>query len=116
MTVGHWKAKFSAEQHCRMCHRPSSVRRLTKHHLVPQRWFVREDNARYRWLMNSPANLVPLCDPCHITVECRDDEGRRHLRRCLSQTEIAQIIRLRGLAWLDGRYPRHPVRALDSVR
>lgn len=105
MTVPHWKLKFQAEGHCRMCLRPAQVRPLTKHHIVPQRWFERE-GTRWRSLRNRVANLVPLCDPCHHLVE-HEVDSRRELRRCLSQAEIAFAIRLRGRAWFDQLYPKH---------
>jgi hypothetical protein len=103
VTVVSWQQKFQAEGHCRMCLRPHYVRPLTKHHLVPQRWFLRE-GARWAMWRNRAVNLVPLCEPCHRLVEC-DVDARRELRRCLAQAEVAFVISLRGLTWLDGMYP-----------
>jgi hypothetical protein len=99
-------AKF---QHglCRMCLRPRHVRPLTRHHLVPVWWFRKHPHL---WVYNSvTANLVPLCRPCHDTVDNRKRsdrrDARRLLRRSLSQQEIAFAIAVAGKAWLDLEYP-----------
>lgn len=98
-----WYDKLAAEQHCRACLRHRSIRTLTRHHLVPQSWWLARGAvfSRYR---NISANIIPLCRPCHDEVE-RDAEARRMLRRVLSQQEIALAIALRG-DWFDRRYPR----------
>lgn len=99
-----WYDKLSAEKHCRACLRPDTVRPLTRHHLVPQAWWLRRGvaYARYR---NVAANIIPLCRSCHDEVE-QSTEARRMLRRVLTQQEVALAVALRGLAWLDQCYPR----------
>lgn len=101
--------KILAEGHCRMCGRAVRVRPLTRHHLVPESWFLRQP-LPLRMIRNAHANLVPLCRPCHDLVDNREEdvrsEARRHLRRCLSQAEMAFAIQVRGIAWLDANYPR----------
>jgi hypothetical protein len=99
-----WYDKLAAEKHCRACLREQTVRPLTRHHLVPQSWWLRRgvEFARFR---NISANIIPLCRPCHDEVE-RDTEARRMLRRVLTQQEIALAIALRGQPWLDAVYPR----------
>lgn len=99
-----WYDKLAAEKHCRACLRSQDVRPLTRHHLVPQSWWLRRGSefARYR---NVAANVIPLCRPCHDEVE-RDTEARRMLRRALTQQEITLAISLRGITWLDTLYPR----------
>lgn len=97
-----WYDKLAAEKHCRACLRPDEVRPLTRHHLVPQSWWLRRGGlARYR---NLAANIIPLCRPCHDAVE-HDLEARRMLRRSLTQQEVALAIALRGQLWLDWCYP-----------
>lgn len=93
------------EGKCRMCGRPNKVRPLTRHHLVPLRWFLCEEGLRYRMVRNSNANIIPLCRPCHDDIEHQDPIARRMLGRLLTQQEIAFAIRLRGRAWLDWEYP-----------
>lgn len=101
--------KMRAEGHCRMCLRPASVRPLTRHHLVPEAWFLRQPLAM-RLIRNAHANIVPLCRPCHDLVDNRSnlvrEEARMHLRRSFSQSEIAFAIQVRGQHWLDREYPR----------
>ena len=101
--------KFKAEGQCRMCERRYTVRPLTRHHLVPEAWFLGQP-LKLRLIRNAHANLVPLCRPCHDLVDNREadmrEEARRHLRRCLSQAEIAFAIQTRGQRWLDYHYPR----------
>lgn len=93
---------------CRMCLRSASVRALTRHHLVPHAWFLKQPLA-LRLIRNAHANIVPLCRPCHDLVDSRDlherEEARRHLRRSLLQDEIAFAIQVRGRHWLDAHYP-----------
>lgn len=100
--------KMRAEAHCRMCQRPHSVRHLTRHHLVPVSWFLRQPWP-LRLIRNAHANIVPLCREDHDRVDSRDleerEEARRHLRRCLSQAEIAFVIQVKGIRWLNQHYP-----------
>lgn len=100
--------KMVAEGHCRMCLRPSSVRRLTKHHIVPVSWFLRQP-LPLRMIRNAHANVTPLCRTCHDRVDNREEdermEARRELRRSFSQQEIAFAIAIRGKDWLDETYP-----------
>lgn len=93
-----------SEGRCRMCQRPRRVRPLTRHHLVPLRWFM-GDGYRYRTIRNSNANIVPLCRPCHDLIEDYDPIARKMLRRLLTQQEVAFAVRLRGIAWLNWEYP-----------
>ena len=94
---------------CRMCLRPAHVRLLTRHHLVPASWFLRQP-LPLRMIRNAHANIVPLCRPCHDRVDTRDPmehiPARRELRRSLAQQEIAFAIQVRGRAWLEREYPR----------
>lgn len=98
--------KVRAEGHCRMCLRPAAVRPLTRHHLVPQRWFLRQRHDR-RWVAyrNLAANIIPLCRLCHDDVE-HDLGARKMLRKMLTQEEIAFAWAVRGPEWLNHRYPR----------
>lgn len=98
-------AKVEREGHCRMCRRPSRVRPLTRHHLIPQGWW-KAKGEEIGALRNAAANIVPLCRACHDDVESKNGaESRRMLRRVLTQTEIAFVIDVIGHAWLDRRYP-----------
>lgn len=105
--TGH---KMRAEGHCRMCLRPDRVRPLTKHHLVPESWFIKQP-FKLRMIRNAHANVIPLCRPCHDMVDSRDEDerldARRLLRRCLGQSEIAFMIQVRGIDWVNWHYPRH---------
>lgn len=104
-SFAHYRNKLGEEGHCRMCLRPAHVRPLTRHHLIPQRWFARQrHDVRWQKLRNCAANIIPLCRACHDEVE-RDRESRRMLRRSLVQEEIAWIIAVRGTEWLNTRYP-----------
>jgi hypothetical protein len=101
-------AKVESEGHCRMCLRPASVRRLTRHHLVPARWWIRQP-LPLRSYRNAHAGVIPLCSPCHQLVDAKDHDermgARRMLRRSLTQQEVAFAIFLRGKPWLDRQYP-----------
>lgn len=98
-----WRDKLS-EGRCRMCLRESSVRPLTRHHLIPQWWWYKRGDPwpEYR---NIAANIVPLCRPCHDDVE-RDEAARRMLRRLLGVDEVALVVTTIGQRWLDQTYPR----------
>jgi HNH endonuclease len=100
--------KMLSEGHCRMCQRPHAVRPLTRHHLIPVAWFLRQP-MKLRLVRNAHANIVPLCREDHDRVDSRFNdvriEARRHLRRCLSQAEIAFCIQVVGLEWLNENYP-----------
>lgn len=104
--TGH---KILSEGHCRMCGRPARVRPLTRHHLVPVSWFLRQPWP-LRMVRNAHANVLPLCRPCHDLVDNREEaeraSARKELRRCLSQAEITFCISVRGKEWLDEHYPR----------
>jgi 5-methylcytosine-specific restriction endonuclease McrA len=93
---------------CRMCGRHESVRPLTRHHLVPHSWFMRQPLA-LKLIRNAHANIVPLCRPCHDRVDSRDLgerlEARRFLRRSLTQQEVTFAIQVRGRSWIDREYP-----------
>lgn len=100
--------KCHAEGHCRMCQRPGAVRQLTRHHVVPFAWW-KKIALPWREVRNAPANIVPLCRPCHDLVESPDravrEEARRMARRAMAQTEIAFAIGVRGKPWFDHHYP-----------
>lgn len=96
-------AKVREEGRCRMCQRPSDVRPLSRHHLVPQSWFRAQP--RLAPLRHADANIVPLCDPCHRAVEERGSHARVELRHLFGHVEVAFAIQLRGREWLDARYP-----------
>lgn len=82
--------------------------RLTRHHLVPEHWFLRQPKA-LREIRNSHANIIPLCRDHHDLVESRYPvvrmEARRLLRVSLTQEEITFAIQVRGRSWLDQQYP-----------
>lgn len=69
------------------------------------RWFMSSQGERFRMIRNANANIIPLCRICHDMVEDHDAIARRMLRRLLSQQEIAFAVRLRGIQWLNHRYP-----------
>lgn len=95
--------KVEREGHCRMCKRPSRVRQLTRHHLIPQGWW-KARGEEIAVLRNAAANIIPLCRLCHDQVES-DVESRRMLRRALTQQEVAFAIDVIGRTWLERRYP-----------
>ena len=104
--------KCSREKRCRMCQRtvgeiPESeaIRQITRHHLVPLRWFNTPRGGNFRSVRNANANIVPLCWPCHKQIEDRDMIARRMLRALLTQKEIAFAARTIGIEWLDKEYP-----------
>jgi hypothetical protein len=98
-----------------MCQRTADVRPITRHHLVPQAYFLTY-NEPFRGLRNCDACIVPLCRPCHDAVERhKNHDDRKMLRKVLMQDEIAFCIQVRGKAWFDKRYPPSPsVRAVSS--
>lgn len=100
--------KCEVEAHCRMCQRHMRVRPLTRHHLVPLRWWKHID-LEWRSVRNCPNNIIPLCRGCHDLIESPDREirveARRMLRRSLSQAEIAFAIAARGKEWFEQQYP-----------
>lgn len=90
------------EGRCRMCERPSSVRPLTRHHLVP-----RAEGGS--WL--NP-NIIPLCRPCHDLIDMGPPRERRmwraKLRLRLEVGELTYARRRLGADEFDYRYPpRH---------
>jgi 5-methylcytosine-specific restriction endonuclease McrA len=109
LAVRDAELKMRTEKVCRMCLRPASIRPLTRHHLVPLRWFVR--HPYWRIHRNATANILPLCRDCHDRVESSDratrEEARRHLRRSMTQQEVAYAVAVIGLVWLDQHYPLH---------
>lgn len=82
--------------------------KLTRHHLVPEHWFLRQPLA-LRQVRNAHANIIPLCREHHDLIESRYPvvriEARRLLRERLTQEEITFAVQVRGLAWLDREYP-----------
>lgn len=111
------KVKLREEGICRMCLRSHAVRRLTRHHLVPQSMFTWgrfgfPGTAGWRLLRDADANIVPLCRQCHDEVEL-NASMRRFLRRVLTQAEIAFCIQVAGKEWFDRRYPALRPTALE---
>lgn len=104
------EVKMRHEKICRLCLRPEHVRPLTRHHIVPLRWFVRQ-GIRMRIHRNASANITPLCRDCHDRVESPNRtirvEARRYLRRSMTQQEVAFAIAVRGRDWLELQYPLH---------
>lgn len=98
--------KLLAEGRCRMCLRDASVRALTRHHLVPQRYYSGVVFADRR---DANENVVPLCRPCHDLIDCGPwSERRPHrvmLRRLLTAGELSSIRRRRDERWLERHYP-----------
>jgi hypothetical protein len=101
---GSLRAKMLAERRCRLCERPAEQRKITKHRLVPGRL-----GGRY-----IAANVVPLCWPCHESVE-RDVETRRMLRPKLWPEEVAHVIGWLRQPWLDRMYPMPAAARLEAV-
>lgn len=97
------RSKLREEGRCRLCLRPGYVRKLTRHHVVPKRWF--RVTGIPTMIRDCDANVVPLCSPCHAWVEAFEDEGRRMLRKVLGGAEATLAIRLRGPDWFEARYP-----------
>jgi 5-methylcytosine-specific restriction endonuclease McrA len=100
--------KMSAEGRCRKCGDAAHERPLTRHHLVPESWFLGQPIA-LRQIRNAHANIVPLCRPCHDQVDSKHplvrERARRFLRGTFSQQEIAFIISVIGRSWLEENYP-----------
>ena len=117
---GGGRMKLRQEARCRACLRPKgpdSIREsqldeqhnvvgsrpLTRHHLIPEKWFKRQ-LAPTRAVRSVDANIVPLCRPCHVLVE-KDEEARRMLRRVLGSDEVAFMIQLATEDWVNAKYP-----------
>lgn len=108
-----------------MCQRPSSVRLLTRHHLVPQAWYRERVNGVRRqeeWLLlrrDSNTNVVPLCRPCHDLIDNGPWSDRRMwramLRRLLLPGEVAHVRRAMGQSWLEREYPSRDHRLALAV-
>ena len=102
-------AKVAAEGRCRLCQRSFKIRQPTRHHLIPQSWWIRQP-LPLRAFRNAWAGIVPLCRKCHDSVDSKDPveqwEWRRMLRRSLTQQEIAFVICVMSKRWLDLEYPR----------
>lgn len=98
-------SKMLGEGRCRLC---SKTGPLTRHHLVPESWFLRQPLA-LKLVRNAHANIVPLCRKCHDHVESRHpvvkEWARRKLRPLLTQQEVAFCIQVRGRGWLEATYP-----------
>ena len=115
------REKLRRERVCRMCarpsaeleelwHRPDAVRILTRHHLVPKRFF--KHFPEWKHLRDCDGNVVPLCRPDHDLIHSRDGavrlQARAMLRRSLTQEEIAYMVQVRGIEWVNNKYPLHP--------
>ncbi len=96
------RMKLREEGRCRMCRRHSSVRKLTRHHLIPKRWKGWERFSVE--VRDCDSNIVPLCAACHGSVET-DRVARSMLRKALGSNEVGFILRIRDQAWFDLRYP-----------
>jgi hypothetical protein len=99
------RTKLGIEGRCRMCLHPrrrKGVRRLTRHHLVPQEWF--QARLLPQRLRDAEANMIPLCERCHRDVHT-DEWARRMLRKMLGQNEIAFAIQVTGREWFEVEYP-----------
>ncbi len=111
------REKCEAEGRCRIC--GITGKPLTRHHLVPQHWFVRRRRVNFTpkpFSRNDSRNIVPLCSYCHqrvegdrgldrATKERRKLDARLSLRRSLSASEVNFIVLARGRDWLDHHYP-----------
>lgn len=101
--------KVQMEKHCRICR---SRNDLTRHHLVPHSWFIREKPG-LKIIRNTYSNIVPLCASCHRIVDgVRDPVGRLQkraaLRGALASNEVAFILQVKGTLWFDREYPKEP--------
>lgn len=109
------KEKLEREIICRQCGLTWTMRRRrTRHHLVPQSWFLGFDpDHAMRALVHARSNLVPLCRDCHDKVDSRHPVvrgwARARLRLVLTQQEVAFVIAVAGRSWLEREYP------LDSL-
>ena len=118
---GGGREKLRQEARCRACLRPRGPdsikesrideqhnvvgsRSLTRHHLIPEKWF-KHQLPPTRAVRSVDANIVPLCRPCHVQVES-DEEARRMLRRALGSDEVSFMNQLAGEPWTLHRYPR----------
>ena len=98
--------KLSSESQCRLCRRSAKVRKLTKHRVVPGRLPWR---GKYHF-----ENVIPLCDPCHRSVE-RHEEWRRMLRLAMWPLEVAYGMRLMGDDF-DRMYPLRGAKLQDREK
>lgn len=91
-----------------MCLRDEGVRPLTRHHIIPESWFMPQP-IKLKMIRNAHANIVPLCRLCHDLVDSKNAieraEARKMLRKTFSQQELAFVIRVLGKGWLDEQYP-----------
>lgn len=107
------RTKVALENRCRACGWTPPIRygHLTRHHLVPQAWFLQRKQ-ELRLLRNANANIVPLCRRCHEIVDGRDPvprlQKRAALRQALHSSEVSFILQIRGRQWLDAHYPLDP--------
>jgi len=101
-----WTSRKMEHSYCRLG--GTGCGRLTRHHLVPEHWFLRQP-VHLRQIRNAHANIIPLCRAHHDLVESREPvvrlEARRLLRASLTQEEISFAIQIRGRAWLNSEYP-----------
>lgn len=106
---GSGRPKVSQEKACRICHDRQD---LSRHHLVPQAWFLGR-KPELRRLRNANANIVPLCVSCHRILDGVNDpvgrlQKRAMLRERLYNNEVAFILQVRGQQWFDDEYPIEP--------
>ena len=98
--------KLAAEGQCRLCERPAKgkgSRTLTRHRLVPGRY-----GGKY-----TVANVVPLCNICHIEIEAEDAVARRMLRPKLWPMEVAYVLRRMPEQWFELMYPKPATMSID---
>lgn len=108
--VRNWPSaheKVGQEKQCRIC---QSRHDLTRHHLVPHSWFIK-DKPGLKIIRNTHANIIPLCETCHREVDgVRNPtarlEKRAAIREALYTNEVAFILQVRGAQWLEEHYPR----------
>lgn len=104
MSGGARDDKLRSEGQCRLCERPASVRKLTRHRLVPGQF-----GGEY-----VPKNVVPLCWQCHVEVESPDAFSRRLLRPKLWFEETQHAKHIMGEQWFNAMYPEHGVPTLKK--
>lgn len=88
---------------------PTAVRRLPcavcgdgptqVHHIVPRSSF----GAAAKHRQNEEANLMPLCEPCHVD---HHTTAKRVPRWALTDEAVAFVRQMKGDGWLDRWYPK----------
>jgi 5-methylcytosine-specific restriction endonuclease McrA len=88
--------KCYRERACRVCSKPGPAR----HHLVP----------RSQGGLDVEANIIPLCTACHLAFHQGTNWAyyASTIRARLRLDEELYVVRQKGKAWLDRRYPSDP--------